>query len=299
MNKDNLLLRSVLFVPAHVDSFFDKAIKSDADVLMFDLEDGVPEDKKVFARDFLRNKLLTMRIDLPLFIRVNAKETGLLEEDLKAFGLSQVQGFLFPKVKSPQDIVFFEQTLEKIEKRQRLPNGHFKMLALLETAEGVLNALQIAKASKRILALVFGHEDFLFDMQAEHALGSMNLLVPRMMVVMAARAVGCFPIDTPYLQIKNSKGCIKHVKEGRKLGFAGMLVLHPSQIEIVNKRYSPSKEEIEKAKKIIALSNDAQKHNRSIAFADGKFVAPPILKQANSVLAYAERIENFLKMGRK
>jgi len=289
IDKDDLLLRSVLFVPAHVDKFIDKAIKSDADILMFDLEDGVPEDKKELARDSLKNKLIDRQIDLPVFVRVNARETGLLEKDLESLGLPQVKGFLFPKVKDAADILFFEQILEKIEQKQSLPKGHFKILALLETAEGVLNALEIAKASPRMLALVFGHEDFLLDMQAEHAQTTANLLVPRMMVVMAARAAGCLPIDTPYLDIKNVEGCAERVSESRELGFSGMLVLHPLQIEVANNGYAPSEVEIEKARNIVALCEDAKKNNRSIAFANGKFVAPPILKQAKLVLAFVEK----------
>ncbi len=292
MSKDigNYLLRSVFFVPAHVEAFFDKAIKSEADVLMFDLEDGVPTDKKEEARNSLKDKLLSHKINIPVFLRVNGRETGLLKEDLEALSLPRVEGFLFPKVKDQQDIIFFDKILNKIEKKQGLKKGHFKILALLETAEGVLNAAEIAKASSRVLALVFGHEDFLLDMHAEHADNFANLLVPRMMIAMAARAVGCSPIDTPYLQVKDVEGCAQHIKGSRELGFAGMLVLHPVQIEVANQGYAPSAKQIEKARKIVALCEEAKKNNRSIAFADGRFVAPPILKQAYLTLSLAEKI---------
>lgn len=284
-----MLLRSMFFVPAHIEKFFDKAIKSEADALIFDLEDGVPIHKKEYAREFLRSKLLSVKLSYPVFIRLNAKETGLLTKDARAMALSAVHGFVVPKVKNANDIINFDKLLLKLEKENRLRKGKFVIFPLIENAESVLNVLAIAKASKRILGLIFGHEDFLLDLQGVHAKNNDNLLTPRSLLVMAARATGCYPIDTPYLDIKNLKGCARHIRKSRELGFDGMLVLHPEQIKIANRGYVPSSEEIANAEKIIRIDKESQKNNRNITFFKGQFVAPPILKQAKLVLNRARK----------
>lgn len=292
-NQDkSLLLRSMLFVPAHIDKFFNSAVKSTADVLVLDLEDAVPADQKEQARETLKNKINATEFDRPLFIRVNAQETGLMEKDLEVLALPKINGFMAPKVKNVQDVKYFEDLLVKLEQKNNLPLGKFSILPLIETTEAVLNVLDIAKASKRIICLVFGQEDFLADLQAEHCADQGNLLVPRAIVAMAARAAGCQPIDGPYLQIKDVQGCAEHTRGSRKLGFSGRLVLHPLQIEIANKEYVPTEEEIEKAKKIITLNEQAKTSGRSIAFTEGKFIAPPVLKQAEQILEISKIIKS-------
>lgn len=283
-----MILRSMFFVPAHIDKFFDNAIGSEADALVFDLEDGVPIDQKKSARESLRAKLSSIKISQPIFIRLNAKETGLLEEDAQALALSAVAGFVVPKVRNVADILYFDNILLALEKKNGLKEGKFVFFPLIETAESALNILAIAKASKRIRGLIFGHEDYLLDIQGEHAVDNRNLLVPRSLLVMAARAAGCSPIDTPYLDIKNLAGCAKHVIESRELGFDGMLVLHPGQIKVANEGYFPSEEEIAQAEKILLINEEAQKNGRNIAFSEGKFMAPPILKQAKLLLERAK-----------
>ena len=108
---------------------------------------------------------------------------------------------------------------------------------------------------------------------------------------MAARTVSCQPIDTPYLDIKDLEGCTSQVSKSKELGFSGMLVLYPPQIEIANNGYAPSKEEIESAKQVISLNNTARENGKSIAFSEGRFIAPPILEQAKYVLELSDRIK--------
>lgn len=289
------LLRSMLFVPAHVEKFFVSAIKSSADALVLDLEDAVPADQKEQAREILKNEIRTAKFNCPLFVRVNAQETGLMEKDLEATALSAVDGFMVPKVRAEDDLKYFADILSKFEQKNNLPAGKFAMLPLIETTEAVLNALDLAKTSERNIGLVFGQEDFLADLQANHCADQSNLLAPRAIVAMAARAAGCQPIDGPYLQINNPEGCAEHTRQSRTLGFSGRLVLHPSQIEIANKEYSPTRQEIEHARQIVDLSEQAKASGRSIVFVNGKFIAPPVLKQAERILKIFKMINQNAK----
>jgi len=283
---NNQLCRSVLFMPAHIERYIDNGIISDADILVFDIEDGVPFDKKETARAIIKRKLKTCKTTKPLFIRINSRDSGMMEKGIEKLSCSSVNGFILTKVKTKYDILYVEKLLNKIEKIKGIKSNRIKIIPLIEVCEGVLNVLDIAKASKRNIALIFGHEDFLADLQIEN---DCNVLrIPKMMVAMAARAAGIQPINSPYLHIKDAKGCVKHIKESLKLGFCGMMVLHPTQIRFANKEFLPSKEKIDWAQKIIALDEIGMKNGRSVTYSNGCFVAPPIVKRAKNIISIVE-----------
>jgi citrate lyase subunit beta/citryl-CoA lyase len=279
----------LLFVPAHIDRFFARAMVSDADALVFDLEDGVPEGDKISARRSLKIKLRKNAVVKPVFIRINSIKTGLLENDIKTLAIAPVNGFVVPKIRNAGDILYVENMLNGLERSKGIAKGRFLIIPMIETAEAALSVLDIARSSKRIFALIFGCEDFYLDLQATHDKAQNNLQVPKILTAMAARAAGVQPIDSPYLEIKDLKGCADYIKESRKLGFSGMMTLHPDQIKTVNAGFSPSKEEIKKARKILSLNAEAGKKGRSIAYSKGLFIAPPILAQAKQILSLAER----------
>ena len=287
----DLLLRSMLFVPAHVERYFQSALRSEADTLVLDLEDSVPQPNKVSARETIKDKLGRIEGRYPTFVRVNSAESGLLEEDLRAIVAHGLMGIILPKVRRPEDVRSVENLLSELEAEAGLPESTCRILPLIETCRAALQVLAIAEASPRVIGLVFGHEDFLLDFQAPHRdEDELNLLVPRMQIAMAARAIGGHPIDTPYLRIKDTEGCARRVAMSRQLGFEGMLVLHPVQIEIANAGYAPSQAEVQEARNILAQAEEAMRAQRSIAFSGGRFTAPPILKQAGLVLEADRRI---------
>jgi citrate lyase subunit beta / citryl-CoA lyase len=288
--KNDMLLRSLLFVPGHVDRFFESALCSDADALVLDLEDSVPMDQKDFARECAGEKLGRIGGRYPAFARVNPAETGRLEGDTRAVVHEALTGIIFPKVRTAEDVREYGAFLSEVERSCGLPDGHCGIFPLIETCAAVLNVGEIVAASPRNMGLVFGHEDFLLDLQAVHAANESNLLVPRMRIAMAARSIGGHPIDTPYLQIKDVDGCRRRVDHSRELGFSGMLVLHPLQVAVANEGYAPSEEQVKEAKRILDQVNESMKAGRSIAFSDGRFTAPPIMKQAESVLALHRKV---------
>jgi citrate lyase subunit beta/citryl-CoA lyase len=165
----------------------------------------------------------------------------------------------------------------------------------METPESVFNALEIANSSPRVKGLLFGCEDFLTDMEGDHGVGGRSLLVPRHMVSMACRAAGITPIDTPYVQVKNLDGLREHIQQARELGFEGMLVMTPAQIEIAHELYTPSQAEVEAAKEMVALAQKAEEDDRGIIVFNGIFVSPPTLKRAKKVVARFEAIEKHKK----
>lgn len=288
--------RSLFFVPAHVQRFFNKSLASNADVIVLDLEDGVPAENKKEARENLKFFAASRSLEKKLLVRVNPISSEFYLDDISACVEASVDGIVLPKVKTRENVLTIVSCLRNLQASQTEVNNFIALFPLIEDAQAVLNVREIAGASKAVKGLIFGHEDYLNDINAVNSQSNQNLLVARTLVVLAAREHNIVPIDTPFLYLKDSDGCLNHAKSGRELGFLGMLVLHPDQVDIVNCVYSPSLDEIKRAQEILEIMEDAKLNGRSIAFAKGKFVAPPIVKQAESLLFRARSL-NLLQDG--
>jgi len=287
------VLRSVLFVPSHIEKMVKKGAGSEADCVVLDLEDAVPENKKEEARVAIRDSLASgLYARKTVFVRINPLETGLTLLDLDGVACRELHGFVYPMAYTPDGIKNFDAQLRLREMMAGLPVGHFSLIILIETALGVINAYKLAKASDRVVGLLFGCEDYMADMQARHSVDDVSLHTPRAQTALAARAAGVEPIDTPYVKVHDLEGLKPFTQRGRDLGMAGMLVMTPKQIPIAHAAYTPSDEEITYAKEVVEAAEAARKEGRGIAVVDGKFISPPTLKAARKVLARVEAIEN-------
>jgi len=287
------LLRSMLFVPAYNVKFIEKALESDADAIIFDLEDAVPLSQKEEARQILNNYLADKRLSKKnIFVRVNELGTEELSKDMEALEGKFLSGIVAPKIRETSDIISFEKYLIACERREKKLDGELKILPLIETAEAVLKVQEIAGSSRRIIALLFGGEDFLDSVWGKHENPPKAFDVPRAMIVMAARMHGILPIDTPYLELKNDEGFMEEERNSYALGFAGALLVNPRQIPLANVCFAPTKEEIEKAQKIYEAVNMAKSEGKSIAMVEGKMIGPPMMKQALKVLKIDQLIKD-------
>lgn len=280
-------LRSMTFVPAYNTRFLDKAITFTSDALILDLEDAVPWDYKQQARDNLRSYLDAGSFSQAVYVRVNAIDTGLLLKDLEAALHPRTSGIMFTKIRDERDIVYLDKLLSQLESDLGFEEGTFTMCPLIETASAVMRAYEIATASPRMIALTFGAEDYLRELDGLHLEHGASLLVPRSMIVMAARAAGIEPIDTPYLDIRNLAGLERELLLARELGFSGSLLLHPSHIQAANAVFAPSEAEIAEARSIIDAIEASAATGSGVALIDGKLVGPPMEKRARAVLAKA------------
>ena len=286
MNKRNQRsLRTMTFVPGYMTKFLDKAINFESDAIILDLEDSVPEPFKEQARENIRSYLDKGAFKQRVFIRVNSISSGLLSKDLTASLHENVEGFMFTKTVDERDIHYFDKLLGQLEVDNGFAKGTFNMCPLIETASSVLRAYEIALASERVIALTFGGEDYLTDLDGLHKEHGTSLLVPRSMIVMAARAAGIDAIDTPFLEVANTDGYRKETALARELGFSGSLVIHPSQIEIANSAFTPSEEEVAESKRVIAAVDESRAKGQAVTLLDGVLVGPPMEKRAHSVLA--------------
>jgi len=290
------LMRSLLFVPAHNRRLMESAAHTSADVLLMDIEDSVqPAGNKQVARDVIKEYLETGKFNNRIiFPRVNDRESGHLLQDVYQLTIPGITGFMYPKSKRGEDVYFFDKLLETIEFEKGIAKGTFKIIPLIETASAVLNAQEICTASDRVLAIAYGSEDFISDLEGVHDPEHLSLFTPRAMIAMAARAHQVIPIDTVHVNVHDHQDLEVNVKLSKKLGYEGMLLLNPKEIPLVHEYYSPTVQEVEDAREMVRLSEEAEKENKGVAIINGKFIGPPMLRQANKILKKQALIEQSL-----
>ena len=286
------LLRSMLFLPGDNEKFLRKAMSCDADALILDLEDAVPEAYKQQARETIRKYMCNGAFtDRQVFIRVNELGTDELVDDLKLLNCPGLLGIVPPKICTEDDIRAFDTLVSEKEIEYSIPVGRIKLAPLIETAAAVMNIREIAQGSKRLIALLFGGEDYLANVWGNHFMTTDSMAEARAMIVMAARMNNLVPIDTPFLDLKNEEGYKKEEKRSAAMGFAGNLLMTPSQIEWAHECFSPDAEEINLSKEIVRVSKEAKEQGNTITKLNGKMIGPPIRRRAEKVFKLYQMIE--------
>jgi citrate lyase subunit beta/citryl-CoA lyase len=271
-----------------------------ADALVLDLEDSVPISEKASARDQVRDSLpkLTQqgaavgvkRKGRKVFVRINSLASGLAEEDLEAVITSDIDGINQPKPAIGRDIEEIAAIIERLERERGITAGHIKLIPWVETARGLIHAFDIASASPRVVGISFGAEDFTLDTGITRTEDGSELLYPRTMVVIAAKAANVIPIDTPYNNFGDEAGLINETALARRLGFEGKCLIHPSQIEPVNNIFRPSPDEVDHARRVVAAFEAAEAQGFASTSLDGKMIDIPIANRARRLLIIADSI---------
>ena len=288
------VMRTFLFVPGHNEKLLIKGSQSKADCVALCLEDAVPLNEKANARQKVKNVLIDgLFKHKPVFVRINSIDTGFTLLDLEAVACKDLDGFVYPMAYTADDVKKFDAQLSLMEAQKGLTKGHFSIVVLIETPLAVINAYDIAKASDRVVAILFGCEDYMAEMESRYSEEEQSLFVPRSMVAIAARAAGVVPLDTPYVNVYDLDGLNRFATQGRDLGMAGMLVMSPRQIEIAHDCYTPGKDEIDYAAAVVSAAKEAENEGKGIAIVDGKFISPPTLKQSKKLINHHEAIKYF------
>lgn len=290
---DTYLMRSLMFVPAHNRKLLDSAARRDADVLLLDVEDSVPYSEKQNSRDNIKE--FVKRPDLKgkrLFPRVNDRESGELLKDVYQLTIDGIDGFMCPKSTTGEDVYFFGKLLETIEYEKGIPIGTFKIIPLIETAGAVINIKEICKACTRVVAVAFGCEDYITDLQGKHDIEGQSIMTARNLISIAARSCGILPIDTVHIRVHDLEDLERNLMISKNLGFEGMLVLNPKEIPLVHKYFSPTEEEVAWAEEMLQMASEAEHEGKGVAVKDGKFIGPPMVKMAKNILRKKELIDS-------
>ena len=285
------LFRSLLFVPGNRSDMLEKASTADTDILVPDMEDSVPDNEKSNARSLISEKLETLSgKNQSIVPRVNALDTGLTFDDIHAVVNSKTYGISVGKIESSWDIKEVSKILSQIESEKSVELGSTKIIAWIESASAIVNVSSIAAASDRMLGIAFGGEDFTNDMGIQRSETGIEILYPRSVVAVAAKAAGITAIDTPYVNFRDNDGLEQEIKSVLPLGFKAKFAIHPGQLQSINNLFSPSEEAIEYAKKVIEVFEEAERNGSGATSLDGKMIDVPVVKRARNLLELANRM---------
>ena len=281
------LRRTMMFVPGANAAMLRDAPLYGADSIMFDLEDAVSLKEKDSARVLVHSALKTFDYgNIEIVVRINALDAG-GAEDIEAMVLAGVDVIRLPKTETAQDIIDVEAVITEVEQQNDIPVGTTKMMAAIESAEGVLNAPAIAKSSTRLIGIALGAEDYGTNMKTRRHPDGQELFFARSMILHAARAAGIAAIDTVYSDVDNTEGFEAEVRLIKQLGFDGKSVINPRQIPLVNTIYAPTEKEIQNAKEVIWGIREAEAKGSGVISVNGKMVDKPIVERAERVIALA------------
>ncbi len=283
-------MRSWLFVPGHQQRMIDKAQGLPADVLIFDLEDGVPEAEKDVARRRVAAALGGVRGGPARFVRVHEAGASELDADLQAIARAGLQGLVLPKVQGPADVLRVCRWLDQHETRAGIPSGSVGLLAIIESARGLVQAPAIASVTPRLVGLMFGAEDFALDMGLFSHPGQGLVNYARSALAVAAASGQIRAIDKVFTDIGDPDGLVVEAQRARDLGFAGKAVIHPGQVEVVNEIFSPTEVEERWARRIVEVFE--RRADEGPATVDGRMVDRPILERARRILGRFEEEGN-------
>ncbi len=271
-----------------------KAATLPADAIILDLEDAVPLPDKETARIMIRDSIKGIKLGGSyVFVRVNALTTNLTAEDLKFVAVEGLDGLMLAKTETKSDIVELDSMLEETEKGLGLEPRSLKVVPLIESAKGVINAYEIASASERIIAVAFGAGDYYRDLGrgASFSPEQTELLYARSRIVNCSVAAGVQAIDTVFFGLLTDReGFMKETMLALQLGFKGKLLIHPTQIEPVNKAFSPSSDEAEYARRVVEAFEEAQARGLGAISFEGKMIDYMNYKQAKDLVRLVEFI---------
>jgi citrate lyase subunit beta/citryl-CoA lyase len=284
------ILRSPLFVPGNKANMLTKALGLRPDAFVPDMEDSVPAAEKASARAVTREFLPQLAaVGIPVIPRVNALETGWIEDDLAAVVGPAIFGVSVGKVRTAGDISAISRIIARLEESAGIAAGSVKLLPWIETAEAIVNCDAICRASERIVAVAFGGEDFTNDMGIERLEDETQVLYARSRLCVSARAAHVLALDTPYFKLRNPDGLRASALAAKSLGFKGKFAIHPDQIGALNECFSPSPQEIAHAERVVAAFAEAEAQGRASTSLDGWVIDVPVVKRARALLELARR----------
>ncbi|MGX7394328.1 citrate (pro-3S)-lyase subunit beta [Carnobacterium mobile] len=282
------LRRTMMFVPASNAGMLRDANIYGADSIMFDLEDSISLKEKDTSRFLVYQAVKTIDYGkTETVVRINGLDAG-GHDDIQAMVRAGIDVIRLPKTETAQDILDVEAVIEEVEKQSGREIGSTKMMAAIESAEGVLNAVEIAKASDRLIGIALGAEDYVTNMHTKRSPEGQELLFARSMILHSARNAGIAALDTVYSDVNNEEGLQHEVETIKQLGFDGKSVINPRQIPIVNRIFAPTEDEIEDAMNVIHAIEEAEEKGSGVIALNGKMIDKPIVERAERVLSLAE-----------
>ena len=281
------MIRSILSVPGSSARFIAKAESVPADVIAFDLEDSVAPAEKAEARAAVARAVETFpKGRRQVYVRPNDLDSWLLEDDLAAVVRPGLDGIHLPKVHRPATVVQVDHYLTLLERLSGLDGGSIRMIAWIESAEGVANVEAICAASSRLVGVSFGSEDYATSLGVSRSAEGSELAFARGRIVNAAAAAGLLAIDGAETALRDSDRFWQTCRAVRQLGFRGKFCIHPDQVQLVNDAFAPSSAERAWAEKVVGAFEAARHEGVGAIAVDGCMVDLPVYERACAVVGH-------------
>ena len=282
-------LRSWMFVPGNRQRFLDKIYELDTppDAVFFDIEDGVISEEKPVARELIVEVLQRAAPGPLRTVRVNAVGTDWFREDMEAILVPGLEGICVAKVESVDDVLTAAAALEKFD-----PDGNVGIVIAIESAIGLLRAPEIAAAHPRVLAIMFGAEDYALDvgLGTKREAEARELVFARSATVVAAAAARVISIDGVFPDLEDAEGLVADIVQARRLGFGAKSTFNPRQIELINEHFSPRPDELVYARRVADAFDEAVARGDASVAVGGQLVDRPIVLRAQRLLELAEEL---------
>ena len=291
MADDRRVRRILLFMPGDDDHKIRKGAALGVDTVILDLEDAVAFNRKEVARTTVRESLLDSTLDFgrtERLVRVNPHASGWQEADIAATMIARPDGYVIPKVESALDVQRAAQFILEAEHKQGIDLGSTRLLAIVETALGIVNLPEIASASERLVALMFGAEDLAGSLGAIRTAAGHEAFYARSAVVLHAAAFGLQAVDTPYVDYRDLEGLQIDTRMGLEMGYTGRMAIHPAQVDPVVEVFTPTAEEAAHARSLLTAYESHQASGTGVFSFEGKMIDQPMIRAAERVLARAE-----------
>ncbi len=283
--------RSMLFVPGSNAAWLSTVQVYGADYVMFDLEDSVAVREKDTARLLVREALRSpIWRDTPVVVRINGIETPFYHDDLEAVVSAGVAIVRLPMVRDAQMIKDLDAEITRLEDVYGIEQGTTKILAAVESASGVVNAVPIATASPRMMGIALAAYDYVMDMHTVHdaAADESQLFFARCAILHAARVAHIHCYDVVFSDVNNTDGFLREVAVIKRLGFDGKSLVNPRQIEPLHNAFAPSEAEVEHARRVVEAAEEAERAGHGVVSLDGKMIDAPIIAGAQRTLRLAQ-----------
>jgi citrate lyase subunit beta / citryl-CoA lyase len=278
------LWHSLLFVPANNHQFIHKASTRGADAIIIDLEDSVPIQAKPAARAALSAHIDTLHSQsVDIVVRINRDLLNAIA-DLEVAVVNHVKGIMLPKVMGAEHVRLLDEVISTLEQQRNIEEGSIKLIAMIETIEGLEAAKAIASSSSRLVALALGTEDLSLDGGFEPI--PENLFLPAQKIIYAARLanISAYGFPASIADYSDASQFKQWQLQAKAMGFNGALCIHPAQVVLVNDTYDITEEALAQAKKIIAAYDDAIANQRGAVEVEGKMIDAPVAERAKNIL---------------
>lgn len=280
--------RALLYVPADDERKINKAASLPVDCVILDLEDGVAPGRKDAARESAVRALQRMDFsNAERLVRINPvdRQPGL--QDLEAILPARPDGILLPKIDSADTVHRVSETIARMEKKRGWPAGGIALIVIAETARAILRLETICSAEERVQAVIFGAEDLAADIGAVRSAGGMEVFTARSLVVLNAAAAGIQALDVVNVNYRDLEALYADARQAAGMGFAGKQIIHPAQIDPVQRAFTPSEDEVRQAQELIRAFEASVANGKGAFGLDGRMVDMPVIRRAENVLSRA------------